>query len=158
MRRTVNVSKAVVGVIGMVVAALVLAGCRSGPPPAAQGPNLGLASKSQGVANYQGVIVMQQSCSSFGQANDQIVCIVNHGTSPVTIGGWLIRNEIGRTYYFPKGTVLAPKATIKVHTGAGTNNAGNLYWNYQFKPVFDTPDQIQLVDDSDVVVSQLTTQ
>jgi hypothetical protein len=138
---------------------LVLAGCRSGPPPTAQGPNLGLSSRRQGITGqYKDVVVIDAQCSSFAQANDQIVCIVNHGTSPVTIGGWLIRNEIGRTYYFPKGTVLAPKATIKVHTGAGTNNAGNLYWNYQFKPVFDTPDQIQLVDDSDVVVSQLTTQ
>jgi hypothetical protein len=138
---------------------LILAACRSGPPPTAQGATLGLASRRQGATGqYKGVVVIDAKCSSFAQANDQVVCIVNNGTAAVPIGGWLIRNEIGRTYYFPKGTVLAAKATLKLHTGAGTNDAGNLYWNYQFKPVFDTPDQIQLVDDSDVVVSQLATQ
>lgn len=83
--------------------------------------------------------------------------MVNKGKAPVRIGGWLIRNTIGRTYYFPKGTVIAAGRAIKVHTGAGNNSATDLYWNYQFKPVFDHRDQITLVDDSDVDVSKLTT-
>jgi micrococcal nuclease len=142
--------------LGLLLTLIVLS-CRSGPPPTA-GANEGLAARRQGtVGQYQGVIVFDSQCSKFSNENDQIVCISNKGQAPVKIGGWLIRNTIGRTYYFPTGTTLDPGKTIRVHTGAGTNSATDVYWNYQFKPVFDTQDQITLVDDSNVDVAKLTT-
>ena len=151
MRRTTLLS------IGFLVL-LLAAGCRSGPPPTDKNANLGLASRRQGVTGqYKGIIILDPKCSNFSNQNNQVLCIVNKGGSPVAVGGWLIRNLIGRTYYFPKGTVIKPGGTIKVNTGAGQNSATELYWNYQFKPVFSHQDQIQLVDDSDVVVSQLNT-
>jgi len=129
--------------------------CRSGPPPTSAS-NVG-ASRRQGVSGqYQGVIVIDPSCSQFTPTSDQVVCIKNKGKTPVAIGNWLIRNTMGRTYYFPEGTTIEPGKTIKLHTGAGTNTKTDLYWNYKFKPVFDGSDQVTLTDNSNVDIATFT--
>ncbi len=139
----------------LVTVSLALSSCRSGAPPT---PSDAFASRRQDVTGqYKDVVVIDLQCSSFGSKDDQIVCVTNKGKDSVKIGKWLIRNTIGRTYYFPEGTVLAPGQTIRVHTGAGTNSATDLYWNYEFKPVFDQKDQITLVDVSDVEIAKVTT-
>lgn len=148
--------KSILAVTALLLVTL-LVGCRSGPPPTSAG-NEGLASRRQGaVGQYSDVIVFDSQCSNFSKEDDQVVCITNKGKDPVKIGGWLIRNTIGRTYYFPANTTLEPGKTIKVHTGAGTNSVTDVYWNYEFKPVFDSADQITLVDDSNVDVAKMTT-
>ncbi|MGH2460772.1 MAG: lamin tail domain-containing protein [Chloroflexota bacterium] len=148
--------RSIVTLLGLLIL-LAIAGCRSGPPPT-NDANQGLAARRQGaVGQLQGVIVIDPKCSNFAQKDDQIVCIVNQGKTDVTIGGWEIRNTIGRTYFFPKGFVLAAGKSVRLHTGAGTNSSTDLYWNYQFKPVFDAEDQLSLVDDGSVVISQYTT-
>jgi hypothetical protein len=140
----------------LLVLSLFLTACRSGPPPTPPGNTL--AGRQQDVTGkYQGIVVVDGQCSSFAGKDDQIVCIANKGQDTVPIGKWLIRNTIGRTYYFPDGTMLGPGKTIKVHTGPGTNNATDLYWNYEFKPVFDAKDKITLVDNSNVEVANFTT-
>ncbi len=135
---------------------LALAACRSGPPPAA--PSDANAGRRQDVTGqYKDVVVIDAACSSFVSKDDQIVCIANKGQEQVKIGKWLIRNTMGRTYYFPDGTVLDAGKTIKIHTGQGTNSATDVYWNYEFKPVFDAKEQITLVDVSNVEVATFTT-
>jgi len=135
---------------------LALSACRSGPPPATASD--ALAGRRQDVTGqYKDVVVIDPQCSSFASKDDQIVCIANKGKDQVKIGKWLIRNTIGRTYYFPDTAVLDGGATIRVHTGAGTNSASDVYWNYEFKPVFDTKDQITLVDVSNVEIAKFTT-
>ena len=135
---------------------LAVGACRSGPPPTSNSNTL--AGRSANVANqYNGVIVIDPGCSSFNSKDDQVLCITNKGKDPVKIGKWLVRNTIGRTYYFPDSTTIDPGKSLKLHTDAGTNSPTDLYWNYEFKPVFDTKDQITLVDLSDENVSQITT-
>jgi len=134
---------------------LLLAACRSGPPPTP--PAQAAARLQEAAGKYKDVVVVDPQCSSFANKDDQIVCIANKGNDPVKISNWLIRNTIGRTYYFPAGTVIDGGKTLKVHTGAGTNSATDLYWNYEFKPVFDSKDQITLVDDSATDVAKFTT-
>jgi hypothetical protein len=135
---------------------LALTACRSGPPPATASD--AVAGRRQDVTGqYKDVVVIDPQCSSFASKDDQIVCIANKGKDPVKIGKWLIRNTIGRTYYFPESTVLDSGKTIHVHTGAGTDSASDVYWNYEFKPVFDTKDQITLVDVSNVAIATFTT-
>jgi lamin tail-like protein len=138
-----------------VLLVLSLTACRSGPPPTP--PAQAAARLQAGAGNYKDVVVVDAQCSSFANKDDQIVCIANKGKDPVKISNWLIRNTIGRTYYFPAGTVIDGGKTLKVHTGAGTNSATDLYWNYEFKPVFDSKDQITLVDDSATDVAKFTT-
>ena len=41
--------------------------------------------------------------------------------------------------------------------GRQQNDAQNLYWNYEFKPVFDKKEQIILVSTSNIDMSKLTT-
>lgn len=145
------------GLLLLILLSIALTACRSGPPPTSPASDV-LASRRQGVTGqYKDIVVIDAQCSSFSSKDDQIVCIANKGNDPVKIGKWLIRNTIGRTYYFPDGTELGPGKTILVHTGAGTNSASDVYWNYQFKPVFDKKDQITLVDDSAVEIAQFTT-
>jgi hypothetical protein len=135
---------------------LVLAACRSGPPPPTASDALA-GRRQEATGQYKDVVVIDAQCSSFASKDDQVVCITNKGKDQVKLGKWLIRNTIGRTYYFPDSTVLDAGKTIHVHTGAGTNSASDLYWNYEFKPVFDSKDQITLVDISNVEVAKFTT-
>jgi hypothetical protein len=146
----------------LAVVALLAVACRSGPPPSAGGAGgasaPGVVAKREGGAeDLAGKIVLDESCSDFSNAQNQIVCVTNKGEATIDIGEWLIRNALGRTYYFPPGTSIEPGKSVKVHTGAGTNDAQNLYWNYEFKPVFDKKEQITLVSASNIDMSKLTT-
>jgi hypothetical protein len=144
----------------LTLAALLVAACRTAPPPSAEkdknAPGV-VARREGGVEDLAGKIVLDETCSDFSNAQNQIVCVTNKGEAKVEIGEWLIRNALGRTYYFPPGTSIEPGESIKIHTGAGTNDAQNLYWNYEFKPVFDKKEQIILVSTSNIDMSKLTT-
>src|SRR5215467_6950052 len=93
---------------------LLMTACRSGPPPTP--PAQAAARLQEAAGKYKDVVVVDAQCSSFANKDDQIVCIANKGNDPVKIGNWLIRNTIGRTYYFPAGTVIDGGKTLKVHT------------------------------------------
>jgi hypothetical protein len=140
--------------------ALIAAACRTAPPPSADkaksAPGV-VAKRESGAEDLAGKIILDASCSDFANAQNQIVCVTNKGDATVDIGEWLIRNALGRTYYFPPGTSIEPGKSIKVHTGAGTNDAQNLYWNYEFKPVFDKKEQVVLVSTSNIDMSNLVT-
>lgn len=41
--------------------------------------------------------------------------------------GWYLRDNYGWGYTFPQFT-LAPRATVRVRTGCGTNSTADLYW------------------------------
>ncbi len=142
-------------VVGLFLA-LAIASCRSGTP-ASDVSGAQAARRSGVVGQYKGVIVFDQQCSSFSKPEDQVVCIRNKGNDQVKLGKWQIRNVIGRIYYFPDATVIDPGNTIKVHTGAGTSGATDLYWNYGFKPVYDSSDTLTLVDDSAIEIDKTTT-
>jgi micrococcal nuclease len=145
---------ALVPLLGILL--LFLLACRSGPPPPTASDQLA-SRRQEATGQYQDVVIIDAQCSSFASKDDQIVCIANKGKDSVKMGKWLVRNTIGRTYYFPDSTVLDPGKSIHLHTGAGTNSPTDLYWNYEFKPVFDIKDQISLVDASNVVVAKFTT-
>jgi micrococcal nuclease len=152
--QTYRTSIALIPLLGIVL--LLLLACRSGPPPPTASDQLA-SRRQEATGQYQDVVVIDAQCSSFASKDDQVVCIANKGKDPVKMGKWLVRNTIGRTYYFPDSTVLDPGKSIHLHTGAGANSATDLYWNYEFKPVFDLKDQISLVDASNVVVANFTT-
>ncbi|MCC6629610.1 MAG: lamin tail domain-containing protein [Chloroflexi bacterium] len=141
-----------------VAVALVAIACRTAPPPGAEKSAPGVVAKREGGAeDIAGKIVLDEACSDFANTQNQIVCVTNKGEAKVDISEWLIRNALGRTYYFPPGTSIDPGKSIKVHTGAGTNDAQNLYWNYEFKPVFDKKEQVVLVSTSNIDISKLVT-
>jgi hypothetical protein len=54
------------------------------------------------------------------QGRAEHVVLANDGTAAQDLTGWVLRSAGGRqTYAFPAGFVLAPGATVNVHSGAG---------------------------------------
>lgn len=60
--------------------------------------------------------------------NDEYVVIKNHGDSGKNLSGWMLGDEHGHVYTFPYGFVLAPDASVIIHTGGGTHSSKDLYW------------------------------
>ena len=52
------------------------------------------------------------------------------------VGGWWVRDSGYRRFVFPPWTLIAPGATLTVHTGRGSNTADDLYWGLT-RPPFD---------------------
>jgi len=59
--------------------------------------------------------------------NEEYVCFYNHGATAADMSGWHIKDAANNTYNFPTFT-LAAGASVRVHTGSGTNTATDLYW------------------------------
>jgi hypothetical protein len=60
--------------------------------------------------------------------NGEWVRLLNSSkTTSYTITGWTIRDRSNHTYKFGSFT-LKPGSGVTVHTGRGTNTAGNRYW------------------------------
>jgi len=59
--------------------------------------------------------------------NAEWFTVRNTGTSRVNLSGWTVRDASNHVYRF--GTFyLAAGASVRVHTGSGTNTATNRYW------------------------------
>src|SRR4051794_35048162 len=59
--------------------------------------------------------------------NAEWVTITNHAATKRTMTGWTLRDAQSHVYRFP-AFALAAGASVRVHTGRGTNGAHNLYW------------------------------
>jgi len=59
--------------------------------------------------------------------NDEYVVLKNIGSTAVSLKGWTLKDEAGKTFRFPS-FVLEPGKTVTIHTGSGTNTATDLYW------------------------------
>lgn len=68
--------------------------------------------------------------------NDEYVVLAHDGSTSLDIGNWTVSDEAGATYTVPTGTTLDAGAEIRLHTGAGTDSATDLYWDYS-RPVWN---------------------
>src|SRR3954453_1807121 len=59
--------------------------------------------------------------------NAEWVTITNHAATKRTMTGWTLRDAQSHVYRFPAFT-LAAGASVRVHTGRGSNGAHHLYW------------------------------
>ena len=59
--------------------------------------------------------------------NAEWVTITNHAATKRTLTGWTLRDGQSHVYHFPT-FALAAGASVRVHTGHGSNGAHNLYW------------------------------
>lgn len=59
--------------------------------------------------------------------NAEWVRITNSATARRALTGWTLRDAQGHIYRFPT-FALAAGASVRVHTGRGTNTAVDLYW------------------------------
>jgi hypothetical protein len=79
--------------------------------------------------------------------NDEYFTLENTGTESVDMTGWSVSNEHGDTFEFPNGFTLAPGTVVTIHSGAGADTDGILYWNAS-EPIWsNTSDLAVLYDD-----------
>ncbi|MEN6369032.1 MAG: lamin tail domain-containing protein [Thermotogota bacterium] len=79
--------------------------------------------------------------------NDEYFTLENTGAEPVDMTGWSVSNEHGDTFEFPNGFTLAPGTIVTIHSGAGTNAEGILYWNAA-EPVWNNTSDIAILYDA----------
>lgn len=75
---------------------------------------------------------VEGSCSCFeggsrADPNGEYVCFRNHDPQAVDMAGWQVHDEAGHTYVFPRFT-LASGATVRLHSGPGSNTETELHW------------------------------
>jgi len=87
--------------------------------------------------------------------NDEYVVFKNAGEGAVALGGWTVRDEAGKTYTFPDGFTLASGASVRLHTGNGTDTETELYWDAG-RPVWNNGGDTVIVenDDGETVISE----
>lgn len=59
--------------------------------------------------------------------NGEWVCFTNHGGGPADMTSWWVEDEANHTYTFPPFT-LPDGATVRLHTGSGSDTQTDLYW------------------------------
>ena len=59
--------------------------------------------------------------------NDEYVTLTNRGDAPVSLSGWTVTDEAGKTYEFGDVTLEAG-ASVTLHSGRGDDTASDVYW------------------------------
>jgi hypothetical protein len=59
--------------------------------------------------------------------NAEWVRITNHASTKKVLTGWTLRDPQNHVYRFPAFS-LRPGASVRVHSGAGSNTGSDLYW------------------------------
>ena len=57
-----------------------------------------------------------------------------------------------RSFNFPTGFKLAAGQTVRVHTMAGADSAGDLHWAYRVNPAWEKTDKLTLHNNENVEV------
>lgn len=79
--------------------------------------------------------------------NDEYFTLQNTGEVVVDMTGWTVESEGGDRYQFPDGFVLSVGAFVTVHSGAGVDSYGILYWNAA-GPVWNNDYDIAVLSDA----------
>lgn len=84
--------------------------------------------------------------------NDEYVDFENRSGGSVDMAGWTVEDEAGYTYTVPDGFSLADGATVRLHSGSGSDSSTDLYWG-RGSPVWNNGgDTVTLADDSGAIV------
>ena len=59
----------------------------------------------------------------------EYIQVKNTGTKPLTLTGYVLRDNGPQKFTFPKGTKIAPGKTLTIRSGKGKNTSSTLYWN-----------------------------
>jgi competence protein ComEC len=84
--------------------------------------------------------------------NEEWVEVANNGIIDENLAGWLIQDQQNHTYAFPDFNLKAG-ATVKIHSGTGSNSDEDLYWNRSTSIWNNDGDLVTLIDTSGIVIS-----
>ena len=77
--------------------------------------------------------------------NGEYVCFENYGSERVDLSGWRVRDETSKTYTFSEHQLVS-KASVRLHTGSGTDTLFDVYWG-RSNPVWNNDgDTVYLYD------------
>jgi len=77
----------------------------------------------------------------------EVVTLQNQTAGPIDLSGWrLLAGDERQQYRFPEGMVLGPGARLRLHTGQGTDSAGDLYWGRRSAVWRNSGDTATLLD------------
>jgi hypothetical protein len=124
-------------IIGALVTALVLSvGVAAGPANAASAVQFG-----KFYYNSPGTDTKANS-----QLNGEWFILKNVSATRMNLAGWRIRDVAGYTYTFASTFYLNPGATVKIHTGRGTNTSYHRYWGRAWYVWNNTGDKATLLN------------
>lgn len=66
-----------------------------------------------------------------GQVEDEAISIVNSGSRPISLLGWRLSDEDGRTYTFGQVTLFGDGAAILLHSATGQEGPADLFWGFE---------------------------
>jgi hypothetical protein len=81
---------------------------------------------TQSIALGDAFVTIREIVSN-GQLSEEAIVLTNLGNK-INLKGWTLADGEGHKFTFPDLTLL-PNAEVKLHTGAGTTTATDLYWN-----------------------------
>jgi hypothetical protein len=87
--------------------------------------------------------------------NAEWIKLRNRCSTNKSLSGWRIKDKAGHTYTFGTYTLKAG-SYLKVHTGRGTNTAGNRYWNKAWYIWNNTGDTAYLRNSSGTLIDSCT--
>lgn len=79
-----------------------------------------------------------------GLLDAESVTIRNAGAESLNLSGWQLKDSDKSAFIFPNLT-LNPGGAVRIHTGSGTNNVIDLYWN-ESNAVWNSGEEAQLFD------------
>ncbi|MFL7837744.1 MAG: LysM peptidoglycan-binding domain-containing protein [Candidatus Promineifilaceae bacterium] len=82
-----------------------------------------------------------------GQTSLEAIQIVNNGSSEASMRNWKLTDQMGNTYTFGQLTLYGGGAGIYLHTGAGQDNATDLFWGRE-EALWKSGDRVVLYDDA----------
>lgn len=85
-----------------------------------------------------------------GELTEEAVQIVNNGARQIALLNWRLSDEDQHTYVFGQVTLFGEGAGILLHTEAGQNGSGDLYWGLE-EPIWESGEQVTLIDADDTV-------
>jgi len=112
------------------------------------------ATSAEAASSIKIVKIYYDSPGGDGGSNDSLnaewVKLKNTSSTRKSLTGWRLRDADGHVYHF--GTFhLAAGASVRIHTGKGTNGAHNRYWGMDWYVWTNTGDTAKLKNASGVL-------
>ena len=100
--------------------------------------------------------VSQRSAGgTFENLDEEYVAFRNEGGRTLDLTGWTVADRVGHEYAFPDGFTLDAGDVVRLHTGEGTDDESDLYWDSGAAIWNDPVDAVHVYDaDSNLVVTQ----